>query len=306
MSVESAGALRGKLEMVCLGPHRLNLDLTLQSGQAFHWQRHGEGWLGAIDQRAAYVESRDGELWSDAAAASAVANYLALDHPLEEIEQSFPHDASMQEALIFCRGMRILRQSSWEALATFITSSMKQVAHIAQISHTLRSRFGTPCKIGDRLVYAYPSASRLASLSETDLRACALGYRAKNLLGSARLIAEGQVDLNVVAAMPDEEARRALERLPGVGEKVANCALLFGFERLRSFPVDVWIERVLREKYFPKRKNVTASVLRTFCATAFGPYGGYAQQYLFHHARLTWKKGDGLSTRKRGRGRVSS
>jgi 3-methyladenine DNA glycosylase/8-oxoguanine DNA glycosylase len=76
----------------------------------------------------------------------------------------------------------------------------------------------------------------------------------------------------------------------GVGEKVANCALLFGFGRLRSFPVDVWIERVLREKYFPESKNITASVLRRFCATAFGPYGGYAQQYLFHHARLTWKK----------------
>jgi N-glycosylase/DNA lyase len=133
----------------------------------------------------------------------------------------------------------------------------------------------------------------LAALTESDLRACALGYRAKNLLGAARLVAEGKVDLDAVAALPDEEARRELERLPGVGEKVANCALLFGFERLRSFPVDVWIERVLREKYFSKRRNVTASMLRTFCAKAFGPYGGYAQQYLFHHARLTWKKGGG-------------
>ena len=140
------------------------------------------------------------------------------------------------------------------------------------------------------MVYAYPSPAVVAALDEAALRGCGLGYRAKNLLAAARMVAGGEVDLETVAALPDAEARRELERLPGVGEKVANCALLFGFERLRSFPVDVWIERVLREKYFPRRKNVTAAVLRTFCAKAFGPYGGYAQQYLFHHARVTWKK----------------
>ena len=291
--------LRDRVEMLCLGSPRLSLDLTLQSGQAFHWVREGEGWLGAVDQRAAYVEMRGEALWSEAGAASAVADYFALDHPLEQIERSFPADTAMQEALHFCRGMRILRQPRWEALATFITSSMKQVAHIAQISHTLRQRFGTPARLGGRLVYAYPTPAALASLEEVDLRACALGYRAKNLLASARLIAEGKVNLEAVAALSDEAARRELERLPGVGEKVANCALLFGFERLSSFPVDVWIERVLREKYFPKRKNVTAAVLRTFCAKAFGPYGGYAQQYLFHQARLTWKKKE-APVRKRG------
>ncbi len=299
-------ALSDQLEMVCLGRHRLNLDLTLQSGQAFHWLREGAGWVGAVDQRPAYVEVRAGELWCNSGAAAAVADYFALDHPLEKIESSFPSDAAMQEALQFCRGMRILRQPRWEALATFITSSMKQVAHIAQISHTLRTRFGTRFTLGGRAVYAYPTPSALAGLAENDLRACALGYRAKNLLGSARLIAEGRVDLAAIAALPDEEARKQLERLPGVGEKVANCALLFGFERLRSFPVDVWIERVLREKYFPKRKNVTASVLRTFCAEAFGPYGGYAQQYLFHHARLTWKKEAVARTQKRVAGRAQS
>ncbi len=290
---KTAGALCGEVEMVNLGPRRIDLDLTLQSGQAFHWVREGGGWLGMVGPCPAYVEMRDGEFWSEASAASVVADYFSLDHPLEDIEQSFPADEAMQKALHFCRGMRILRQPRWEALATFITSSMKQVAHIAQISHMLRSRFGRPARFGDRTLHAYPTPLEMAALTETDLRACALGYRAKNLLGAARLVAEGKVDLDAVAALPDEEARRELERLPGVGEKVANCALLFGFERLRSFPVDVWIERVLREKYFSKRRNVTASMLRTFCAKAFGPYGGYAQQYLFHHARLTWKKGGG-------------
>jgi N-glycosylase/DNA lyase len=90
--------------------------------------------------------------------------------------------------------------------------------------------------------------------------------------------------------MEDETALAELCRLPGVGVKVANCALLFGFERVRAFPIDVWIERVLREIYFPRKRRVTAARLRDFSATYFGEYGGYAQQYLFHHARMTWRQ----------------
>ncbi len=279
------------MKLVSLGSAPLSLDLTLQSGQAFHWKREGSGWIGAVGEEPAYVEQRPDGLWVNAGAASVAGRYFALDHPLEEIERSFPGDAPMQEALGFCRGMRILRQPGWEALATFITSSMKQVAHIAQISLRLRERYGTRLGLGGHTLYAYPQPSVLAGLAEGDLRACALGYRAGNLLRAARMVASGEVDLQRVAALPDAEARAELMRLPGVGEKVANCALLFGFERLRAFPVDVWIERVLVAKYFPRKKKVTPSDLRTFCATAFGDYGGYAQQYLFHHARLTWKKG---------------
>jgi N-glycosylase/DNA lyase len=163
---------------------------------------------------------------------------------------------------------------------------MKQVGHIAQISHAIRRRFGTPIvSIGEANLYAYPAPERLAAASEQALRECKLGFRAKNLLGSARMIAEGKVDLAGIAHMEDEDARAELCRLPGVGEKVANCVLLFGYERLRAFPIDVWIERVLRERYFPHRRNVTAQRLKKFCEEHFGPYGGYAQQYLFHHAR---------------------
>lgn len=274
--------------LVVLSRVPVHLECTLQSGQAFHWVRRGAGWMGAIGEEPAYLEQdADGSILSNSGAARAAASYLALDHPLEEIEASFPSDPAMREALGFCRGMRILRQPAWEAVATFITSSMKQVAHIAQISHTLRRRFGRRLLWEDAELFAYPAPEALAALEEPDLRACALGYRAKNLLGAARMVASGQVDLVRVAAMNDAEARAELCRLPGVGEKVANCALLFGFGRLRAFPVDVWIERVIREKYFARKRKVTAGRIREFCAEYFGPYGGYAQQYLFHHARLS-------------------
>jgi N-glycosylase/DNA lyase len=267
-----------------------DLDQTLDCGQVFHWRREGPGWLGVIGTQGVYVEQRGAVLHLPRGTEALVRHYFALDHPLAEICATFPDDPAMQAAREFCRGMRIVRQPAWECLATFITSSMKQVAHIAQISHTLRRRYGTavPWSGGD--LYAYPTPEALARLSEEDLRACALGYRAKNLLGAARLVAEGRVDLAAVAQLDDEAAREELCRLPGVGVKVANCALLFGFERVRAFPIDVWIERVLREIYFPRKRKITASRLRDFSAGYFGAYGGYAQQYLFHHARKTWRQ----------------
>jgi len=279
------------MKLVSLGSPALALELTLNSGQAFHWLREGPGWVGVIGETAVYLEHRAGELFVNSGAELAATNYLALDHPLTEIEASFPKDPVSQEALAFCRGMRILRQPKWEALATFITSSMKQVSHIAQISHTLRQRFGRAHVFNHKPVYSYPTPEALAALQEADLRKCALGYRAANLLATAQKVASKEVDLDAIGRLPDAEAQMALRALPGVGEKVANCALLFGFERLKAFPVDVWIERVIRERYFTKRQKATPASIRAFCAKNFGPYGGYAQQYLFHHARLTWKKG---------------
>lgn len=268
----------------------IDLALTLGSGQAFHWVPLGKGWIGSIDQTAVYLEQPGGtgNVMVNSEAVGVASTYLALDHPLDRIVASFPQDDTMRLAAAFCSGMRILRQPKWEAVATFITSSMKQVAHIAQISHTLRKRFGEKLRLGEEIVFSYPTPAALAALDESELRACALGYRAKNLLGAARMVASGEIDLEAIGQLDDFAAREELCRLPGVGEKVANCALLFGFERLRAFPVDVWIERVIRDCYFPRRRSVTAGVIRDFCADYFGPFGGYAQQYLFHHARLTW------------------
>src|SRR5215467_13546730 len=173
-----------------------NFDLakTLESGQVFHWHRSGDGFVGAIGDRAAFVEQRADSLITNVDA-EVVRNYFALDHPLAEICASFPNDPVMNAARDFCRGLRIIRQPRWECLATFICSSMKQVAHISQISLALRKRFGEERKIGDRLVYTFPLARRLARASEKELRECKLGYRAKNLRATARLVSCGHANL---------------------------------------------------------------------------------------------------------------
>src|SRR5437773_3636773 len=285
------------MKLVEISAPEFDLAMTLNSGQVFHWQKVGDGFVGAIGERSMYVEQsgnvlrvRDGEPPSPTRGPrplpGIVARYFALDHPLAEICDSFPNDPVMNAARKFCHGLRIIRQPKWECLATFICSSMKQVAHIRQISAALRNRFGDKREIRGRVLRTFPSAQRIARGSEQRLRACALGYRAKHLLATARLVSSGKADLEAWSALPDAELRKHLCALPGVGAKIANCVMLFGYERLRAFPIDVWIARVLRERYFPRQKKIAAQRLREFSETYFGEHGGYAQQYLFHHARV--------------------
>jgi N-glycosylase/DNA lyase len=282
-------------KMIEIAAPDFDLEKSLDSGQVFHWQKIEKGFVGAIGDCAVYVEQHDHILHAAPAAKldglnranfeQLVRNYFALDHPLAEICDSFPNDPTMNAAREFCYGLRIIRQPKWECLATFICSSMKQVAHIRQISLALRKRFGEARTIGQLVVHTFPSAERLAASSEKELRQCALGYRAKNLLGTARLVANGVADLEAMSRGSDVDLREALCELPGVGAKVANCVMLFAYERLRAFPIDVWIKRILREKYFPRARKLNAVRLRAFTEKHFGKHGGYAQQYLFHYAR---------------------
>src|SRR6476620_3537693 len=281
-----------------------DLEKTLNSGQVFHWQKVGDGFVGTIGDLPVYVDHGGSALKvrfdgppkptrEPRVLPGIVERYFALDHPLAEICDSFPKDPVMNAARNFCHGLRIIRQPKWECLATFICSSMKQVAHIRQISLALRKRFGERRTIGDQLVYTFASPRRLAQASEKELLECKLGYRAKNLRATTRLISSGQADLEAWSTLSDTELRKQLCALPGVGPKIANCVMLFAYERLRAFPIDVWIERVLRQHYFSQRKKTTSQRLRDFSETYFGAHGGYAQQYLFHHTRVA-SRGSGL------------
>ena len=268
-----------------------DLAKTLASGQVFHWDSLGDGFVGTIAETPIYLEQKGERLLVRPETELLVRHYFALDHPLPKICAAFPDDPAMNAARDFCRGLRILRQPIWECLASFICSSMKQVAHIRQMSRALRERFGVSHELPGMTVYSFPSADRLAETTEAELRACALGYRAKNLLATARRVRSGEADLEGWRNLTDDELRARLCDLPGVGMKVANCVMLFAYERLRAFPIDVWIERVLREKYFPRRRKFRPNELQNFSAKYFGEHGGYAQQYLFHHARMTGRRG---------------
>jgi len=262
----------------------INLRATLECGQVFHWSERPDGsWEGLIGDELTVVREKDGQLLVLTGDEVRCRDYFAMDHDLEGICAGFPQDETMHAALDFCRGLRIIRQPTWECLATFITSSMKQVAHIRQMSREMRRRFGRVVRGSDWR--AYPAPERLAAASEKELRACGLGYRAPNLRATAERVASGEADLDAWRALDDEALRDKLCTLPGVGRKVANCVMLFGYGRLAAFPVDTWIARILRTKYARRSTKASPQALERRWAVRFGPHAGYAQQYLFHHAR---------------------
>lgn len=265
---------------------------TLKSGQVFHWEARSyggfDGFAGCIGAGppAFLAQDEDGRVLALVRDRERLVRYFGLDQSPAAIRATFPaEDRVLREAVAFCPGIRVIRQPLWECLATFITSSLKQVAHIRAISLTLRRRFGVRHEFAGSECFAYPEPTALACVSEEALRQCALGYRAKSLLLAARAVAEGAVDLAAVEFEADlVRARASLTELHGVGDKIANCALLFGAGRWDAFPIDVWIERILREHY---RKRVKGAKLAAWATKHFGPNAGYAQQYLFHFARKT-------------------
>jgi N-glycosylase/DNA lyase len=267
----------------------IDLAKTLECGQVFHWTRWGAGFVGTIGDTPLYLEAADGYLLVPKGHEALAHRYLALDHPIEAIEASFPKDAAIKAAMRFSHGIRIIRQPVWECLATFLTSAMKQVSHIRKISLAVRERFGKAVRVGSIELHTFPPAEVIAACALNDLLECRLGFRARNVLKSAEMVAANEIRLKTLSSLPTAEAREMLCRFPGVGEKIANCVLLFAYERMDAVPIDVWMGRALRHMYFSEKQNVRAAHLAEFCHY-FGPYAGYAQQYLFHHWRMTYRR----------------
>jgi N-glycosylase/DNA lyase len=267
-----------------------DLAATLASGQAFRWRERNGAWEGVVAGRWVRLRSEESAVRATAAEAQRdwtwLTGYLRVDEDLRAILATFPDDTPMREAVASCSGLRLLRQEQWECLASFILSSTKQIVQIQECVALLCLRFGQPIPAPPEAgpQFAFPTWERIAAASEAELRPCKLGFRAKYLLGTARQIAAGELDLTRVAELPTAEARAALMNCPGVGRKIADCVLLFAYGRQDAFPVDVWVLKAIRGLYFPRRRPSPKRLIR-FTETHFGPFAGYAQQYLFHYVR---------------------
>jgi N-glycosylase/DNA lyase len=278
-----------------------DLAATLESGQVFRWRQQNDSWIGVVGKNCVRLMPAENGIFAETAAPvenwNWLREFLQTETDLEKILKTFPNDEPMNNAVAACRGLRILRQEPWECLASFILSSTKQIVQIRQIIALLCEKFGEPinrCSVepvarpdsatGRTLQFAFPSPETIAGLTETELRNCKMGFRAPNLLAAARQIAEGKFDLEKIRKLDYSEARAELMKLRGVGEKIADCVLLFAYDFDSAFPIDVWVERALRQLYFPRRK-ISEKKLLHFAATHFGPHAGYAQQYLFHYIR---------------------
>jgi N-glycosylase/DNA lyase len=263
------------------------LRLSMGCGQVFGWDWDGDWCAGAIGGRAVALRQVGPELQyisERGADPDRIASYLGLDEDYGRIMRSIAVDGFMKKAIEAAWGLRILKQDAWPCLGSYILSSNNSVGRIQSLVREISRRMGEARTVGDRLVYTFPEPAVLGACHEKHIRSCGAGFRSPYLNESARMIAAGEVDLDSVAGLTYEEARDMLKRLPGVGDKVADCALLFSFSFHEAFPVDVWIKRAVERVYFDSR-DLKIREIHEFARSHFGKYAGYAQEYIYYYAR---------------------
>ncbi|WP_302080876.1 DNA-3-methyladenine glycosylase family protein [Salinibaculum rarum] len=281
-----------------------DLQSTLESGQSYLWWRE-DGRDYEDDSQyggdASYltttredgtpavvrVRQTDGQVrWESAVdAESAVRRRLRLDDDLVEIRDATPADELLETAFDTYRGMRLVRDPPFGALVSFICSAQMHVTRIHGMQQSLRAAFGTPVEFDGETYHAYPTPAQLADATEEQLRDLSLGYRAPYVKRTAKMVADGEADPADARELPYEEARDALTEFVGVGDKVADCVLLFSLDYLEAVPLDTWIRKTITE-YYPDcdRGNYT-DTSRAIRERLGGKYAGYAQTYVFQFIR---------------------
>jgi N-glycosylase/DNA lyase len=252
-------------------------------GQSFCWKLLSpnvfQGWIQSLPVR---LEYKAGNLsWDNPALSSdQIRQYLSLDLDLPSIFKTFPpSDPHLKAAWQSHSGLRPVREDPWECLSNFICSSLKQILQIQQINDRLRTQLGGTNRV-------FPSPSVICKAGEAALRNCSMGYRARHLAATAKILAGNPKLLDIPPSLSTPEAAARLETLPGVGPKISQCVLLYAYSRWDAFPIDVWVNRLVWKLYFPgKRKPPHHSELEHWSARHFGPHSGLAQLFLFHWYR---------------------
>ena len=264
-----------------------SLEATLASGQTFRWTAH-EGWAYGVIGRSVLKVRQEGarllyESSDPALTPERVSRYFALDLNLPDVLSSINVDIHIHHAITRHRGLRVLRQDGWETLASFICASFNNIKRIEGMIERLCQAFGDPVSLNGFRGFGFPSPEALAGSSERRLRSLGLGYRAPYLRATARRVADGHLRIDHLRRVDYDTTKRALLGCEGVGDKVADCVALFGCEQYEAFPIDVWMERAMR--YYFRHRRMTRQGLHEYARRHFGPYAGYAQQYLYHEAR---------------------
>lgn len=252
-----------------------SLASTLECGQCFRWTREADGsYTGIAEKRTLRLRQEGAALrfydTTEQEFEQIWKPYFDLDTDYGEIYAGLCRDATVRDAHAYTGEIHILRQDPWEALCSFIISQNNNIPRITGIISRLCRGFGEQLPDGG---FAFPTPERLAGLEPEDLSVCRAGFRAKYILDAARKLADGSISAERVKTGELDAARDELRRIRGVGPKVAECVLLFGFHRLEAFPEDVWIKRALRY-FYPDG-----------APEALHPYEGVAQQVIFHYIR---------------------
>jgi N-glycosylase/DNA lyase len=272
----------------------LELSHTLECGQAFRWRPEGEWFLGTVGSAAMKVRKVPIGLEvrsSLEVTAGFVRSYFRLDDDLEAILKEISVDRHIRRAVEKYRGLRLLRQDPWECLVSYVASSASNIPKISRCIRKISERYGDRQELGAFVTYGFPAPETLAAAGAPALKECELGFRAGYIAGIARDMTDPDSqamltpqELRALRGVPAEQARLKLLEFKGVGEKVADCVLLFSLDKLETFPVDRWVQRVAERLFFNGRK-LSPKKVREWGRAHYGCYAGYAQQYLFHYMR---------------------
>ena len=275
------------------GVNDFTLSQILECGQCFHFDKLDEEVFEVVAfGRAVKMEQTDKVLRIYGSSMEDYEGiwklYLDMDNDYGLIKQSvIKADGALKTAVDEKSGIHILNQDFFETLISFIVSQNKSIPQIKQCVKNISHRFGDEV-IGynGEVFYVFPDVQRLHDATEEELRECKVGFRAPYIKNATEAVYSGAVTKEKLDELDIAQARELLMTIKGVGEKVANCVLLFGLGRREAFPVDVWMKRIMEQMYFDG-KDTKKQDIEAFAVNKFGDLGGYAQQYLFDYARTT-------------------
>lgn len=270
-------------------------ETSVNSGQSFLWEKKGDAWYGVHADTIIKFYKRDGGFAFETFPENRgiEREMFRLDDDMESIAAEIGRDPLVQKLALQYPGLRLMRQDPSQCIISFVCASNTNIPMIRRMLGTLSRKYGEKITADGMQFHAFPSARALDRATEAELRACGLGYRAKAIKSATKAIATGALDLDQLKKASYDEAKEELLKIYGIGNKIADCILLFSLEKLDSFPIDVWIARALLGHYgwLAGRKmseKLTERQYEDVSAAArkyFGRYAGYAQQFLYYHMR---------------------
>lgn len=257
-------------------------------GQCFRWNKEDDGsYTGVVKDKVINVE-QDGSTVTfnniDIEDYNIIENYFDLDTDYSEIKRLVNTDKIMDEAIKFGEGIRILNQDEWETMISFMISANNRIPMIKRVIENLSTSFGDYiCSYRGKDYYSFPTAEKLSEATVEEIQECKAGFRSPRIKEAAsRLLKERDI-LYDLKNKGYDEGLDYLKTYSGIGDKVANCILLFSMRQFDTFPVDVWVRRVMQTLYVGN--DTKDADIRKFAENKFGKLSGYAQQYLFYYAR---------------------
>lgn len=268
----------------------INLEHTINSGQVFLWNKIGEEWLGVNGQEIIIVQQDPLKIRSSSGKAD---YFFRKDDDLKKILSNIRRDKVVNSAVIRFPGLRLVRQNTFQCYVSFICSSNASIRNIKLMLTNICKKFGEKTEFNRHEYFTFPTPEKLAAASIKQLLDCKLGFRAKYVRDAAKLVYSGKLDLESLKKMDYQSSLEKLRTIYGIGNKIADCILLFSLDKLEAFPIDRWSQRILL-KYYSKIFNDVKEKplsekkyeeLHKEIVNYFGPYAGYAQQFLFKMER---------------------